>query len=793
MALNTMLQSCPLVILAFVLLLQSLSIPTCRCQTSNSPPQNIETFYPNETSAPVPATQQPEPPPQPQPPPPLPTANVAPKSGSSNGKIAKAVAATAATSIVVCGLIFILVQRCLRARKRKREEISNTASGGDTRVVPQGNVFERIDGNVRGLIVDEDGLDVIYWRKLEGKNSNKNLHKEVLSSPKNKEKEDEEDGRDENQVKKSKSIQEIPLLRGKSSTSHLNVSPEEDEPYRFSPLHSPPPPPPPASASAPVSAPTTSSLPASVGVVIKDVQKPDSPIQPSTPPPPVSPSTPSSTSFAAVPKPNNPAPSPPPPPIPARRNPAPPPPPPSSKTPPAPIEMPAIKQRNSSGKGMPETSNDQVKLKPLHWDKVNTNTADHSMVWDKVDRGSFRVDQDLMEALFGYVATNRRSPKGKTHSAIPSKDASAPSAKTFLLDPRKSQNIAIVLKSLAVSQGEILDALTDGKGLNADTIEKLARVSPTEEEQSLIFQYKGDPARLAAAESFLYNILKAVPSAFKRLNAMLFRLNYDSEIQEIKESLQTIELGCEELKSKGLFVKLLEAVLKAGNRMNAGTTRGNAQAFNLASLRKLSDVKSTNGKTTLLHFVVEEVVRSEGKRVALNRNGSLSSSSGRSSNSNGNYENNAASNELIEREYVTLGLPVVGGISSELSNAKKAAQIDYNNLIGSISALSTRLVGIQELVSLCGNGEGGYFVKEMDYFLGNAEEELKLVKEKQTSVSQLIKKTTQYYQGGASKETAEDNLQLFVIVKDFLGMVDQACIEIARDMQKRNPPKAISG
>ena len=95
-----------------------------------------------------------------------------------------------------------------------------------------------------------------------------------------------------------------------------------------------------------------------------------------------------------------------------------------------------------------------------------------------------------MEALFGYVATNRRSPKGKSHSAIPSKDGSASSAKTFLLDPRKSQNIAIVLKSLAVSQGEILDTLIDGKGLNADTLEKLARVSPTEEEQSLILQYK---------------------------------------------------------------------------------------------------------------------------------------------------------------------------------------------------------------------------------------------------------------------------------------------------------------
>ncbi|XP_027346266.1 formin-like protein 8 isoform X2 [Abrus precatorius] len=733
MALYMMPQSWLLLSLFFV------SILTCHCQINNSP-QNIETFFPNETSAPGPATQQPKPPRPSEPTQKQDQGPVAtPKSTSSNGKIAKAVAATAASTIVLCGLIFFLIQRCLRSRRRK--EITNTASGGDGRVVPQGNVFERIDGNVKGLIVDEDGLDVIYWRKLEGKNSNIDLHKEVASSPKNKEKEDDHHDLEENQVKKSKSIQEIPLLRGKSSTSHLNIPPGDDEPYKITRI-----PPPPSASTLP---PTIPSLP--------------SPAAPPAPPP-----------------------------IPARMSPAPPPPPPSSKSRPASVEMPVIKQRNSSGKGMPDTSSDQVKLKPLHWDKVNTN-ADHSMVWDKVDRGSFRVDQDLMEALFGYVATNRRSPKGKSHSTIPRKDESAPAAKIFLLDPRKSQNIAIILKSLAVSQSNILDALIDGKGLNADTLEKLSRVSPTEEEQSLILEYKGDPERLAAAESFLHRILKAVPSAFKRLNAMLFRLNYDYEIQEIKESLQTIELGCKEMKSKGLFVKLLEAVLKAGNRMNAGTARGNAQAFNLASLRKLSDVKSTNGKTTLLHFVVEEVVRSEGKRIARNHIGNLSRSSSRSSNDNENYESNAASNEQIAREHVTLGLPIVGGISSEFSNVKKAAQIDYSNLVGSISALSTRLVEIQELVSKCGSGEAGYFVKEMGDFIGNAREELKFVRDKQASVMQLIKKTTQYYQGGASKDTAEDSLQLFVIVKDFLGMVDQTCIEIARDMQKRKTPKAISG
>ncbi|KAK8471973.1 hypothetical protein PHAVU_002G077100 [Phaseolus vulgaris] len=654
-----------------------------------------------------------------------------------------------------------------------------------------------MEGNVKGLILDEDGLDVIYWRKLEGKKMpEKGFQREVLDSPK-----DKEDDHEGNPGKRTESIQETPL-RERSSTSHMNIFlPEES----YTIMRIPPPAPPPTvpsssvggSPTQPSSPSFTPSSPKPLSTFFSTIpnitnsatpiappkvpdKKNEAPIPASAPPPPP----------PILDKKNSPQPPPPPPPpIPPRKSPAPPPPPPkasglksSSKPPPNPIERTAG-TTSKQGDTSPE-----VKLKPLHWDKVNTN-LDHSMVWDKIDRGSFRVDDDLMESLFGLIATNRNDSAPKeNNSTSSSRDALAQSSNAFLLDPRKSQNIAIVLKSLTVSRKEIIDALIDGQGLNIETIEKLGRVAPTEEEQSLVLAYEGDPSKLAEAESFLRYILKAVPSAFKRLNALLFRLNYDSDIQEIKEFLQTLEMGCKELRNQGMFVKLLEAVLKAGNRMNAGTQRGNAQAFNLDSLRKLSDVKSTDGKTTLLHFVVEEVVRSEGKRAVLNRNSSLSRSSSMNSNNSGASQNSPSSNEQRQREYITLGLPVVGGISSEFSNVKKAAVTDYKSFVGSISSLSARILKIRELVSECGSDMGGNFGREMNRFLENAEEELRLVREEQTRVMKIVKKTTDYYQGGASNDSV-DNLYLFVIVKDFLGMVDQACIEIARNMQKRKTPK----
>ncbi|CAK7332751.1 unnamed protein product [Dovyalis caffra] len=745
-------------------LLFFLSVIAFSSSISNSP-QNIETFYPFLLSP------SPAPPPAPTPKPSAspnstilgPSAPAPLPSSSSNRNVVKAVAATAASTFVVATLLFFLIQRFVIVPRRKKNGDGADSRRGQAVVpLPHGQ-FSRMEGNVKGLIVDENGLDVLYWRKLEGEDKINSFRKEELR-----------------RKSKSEPIQEIPLLRGKSSTSEKKVLPE-------------------------TTVPTVSYQSIGAETVVKAIEKPNLTSQPSNPPitlspaPPPPPPLPLHSSMAI---PNKQVPVPPPPPtITAKKNHPPPPPPPkpdglaaSSNLPPLHKGFPSKGESAESSPGQGSTAgtgNGQVKLKPLHWDKVNKNTG-QSMVWDKIDGGSFRVDDDLMEALFGFVATNRKSPKTDNKSSSSNNVSSIPPAQIVILDARKSQNMAIVLKSLAISRNELLDTLTDGQGLNADTLEKLMKIAPTEEEESQILEFRGDITRLADAESFLYHLLKAVPSAFSRLNAMLFRSNYDAEILHYKESLQILELGCKELRNRGLFMKLLEAILKAGNRMNAGTSRGNAQAFKLTSLGKLSDVKSIDGKTTLLHFVVEEVVRAEGKRCVLNRNRSLSRNSSQRSNSSVISEN-PASKEDREKEYMMLGLPTVGGLSAEFSNVKKAAQIDYDTFAATCSALAARAREVRAFVSQCAaaNGEEG-FVREMKGFLEAAEEELKGLTKEQRRVMELVKKTTEYYHAGASKDQEAHALQLFAIIKDFLSMVDQVCVEIARNLQRKKTSSSSS-
>ncbi|XVF09205.1 hypothetical protein REPUB_Repub07fG0072000 [Reevesia pubescens] len=678
-------------------------------------------------------------------------------SSSSKGKVVKAIVATSVATTLVIALIvfFIFFKKIARCCSRGKYESSFRR---EAVVIP--DEFKKNGRKVKGLIVDENGTDVLYMTKLDDRRLKSDFTK-VMFNPSYEE--DEEEKRIDTTLersKKSKSQEDFEFL---DVPADVIGDQKEEKPILRTPTLLPPPaldqhPPPPAMTS------------------MKQTTPPPPP--PSTPPPP--PPLPPPPLLTPEAPPNR-----------AQTNPAPPPPPPKAGVPVPLLKPPAAPRGTANNRSRATTSPEnwkgagfgQLKLRPLHWDKVIAN-SDHSMVWDQIKDGSLRFDDELIETLFGYTVANRKSPDSNNISSTSGSSSNTPAAQVFILERRKSQNTAIVLKSLAISRKEIIDALREGQGLSAETLEKLTKIAPTREEEAKILQFNGNPMRLADAESFLYYVLKAIPSAFIRINAMLFRSNYDSEILNLKESLQTLELACKELRSRGLFLKLLEAILKAGNRMNAGTARGNALGFNLSALQKLSDVKSTDGKTTLLHFVVEQVARSEGRRHVINRNHSLGRSNSQRNNVDVNSDNLMP--EEKDREYLMLGLPALGALGSEFNNVKTAATVEYESFINMCSNLTSRVAEIKQLVIFCGNSEKTGFAVEMKGFLEECEAELKVVREEQIRVMELVKRTTEYYQAGASKERGANPLQLFVIVKDFLDMVDRVRADITRKLQRTN-------
>ncbi|KAL4554922.1 hypothetical protein LXL04_037531 [Taraxacum kok-saghyz] len=482
----------------------------------------------------------------------------------------------------------------------------------------------------------------------------------------------------------------------------------------------------------------------------------------------------------------------PPPPPPLKQGPRPPPPPVGGgKGPPRPPGVGFKGSRPSPGDIDGDDSN-KAKLKPFFWDKVMAS-PDQAMVWHQIRAGSFQFNEEMIENLFGYNEKNKTGNK---------KSSQDPSSKMVqLIDGKKAQNLSILLKALNVTTNEVCDALKEGNELPLELIQTLIKMAPTNEEEMKLRLYDGDLSRLGAAEKFLKRLVE-IPFAYKRLDSLLFMCTLQEEQDFVKESFQTLEAACKELRKSRLFLKLLEAVLKTGNRMNDGTFRGSAQAFKLDTLLKLSDVKGMDGKTTLLHFVVLEIIRAEGIRAAKSDN---------------LLEEAASSSQDTDEYYRNVGLQEVARLCGELEDVKKAATIDSDGMTSTVSKfghalqtarefLNTDLKNLQENKKYKdknnddddgdGDGDGDdddddddddEFPEILSGFVESAEKDIMWMLEEEKRIMALVKKTADYFHGQAGKD---EGLRLFVIVRDFLLILDKVCKEI-KETPLKPPPKPV--
>ncbi|XP_061365569.1 formin-like protein 6 [Gastrolobium bilobum] len=400
------------------------------------------------------------------------------------------------------------------------------------------------------------------------------------------------------------------------------------------------------------------------------------------------------------------------------------------------------------------------KLKALHWDKVRA-TSDRATVWDQLKSSSFQLNEDMMETLFGCNSTNSAPKEAVTRkSVLPTVEK-----ENRVLDPKKSQNIAILLRALNVTRDEVSEALLDGnpEGLGAELLETLVKMAPTKEEEIKLKKYDGDLSKLGSAERFLKAVLD-VPLAFKRVEAMLYRANFETEVKYLRKSFQTLEAASEELKNSRLFLKLLEAVLRTGNRMNVGTNRGDAKSFKLDTLLKLVDIKATDGKTTLLHFVVQEIIRSEDTGCE---------------SANENVQNQTNS-QFNDDEFTKKGLQVVAGLSRDLGNVKKAAGMDLDVLSSYVSKLEMGLDKVRLVLQYEKPDMQGNFFNSTKIFLKDAEKKIDWIKADERKALFLVKEVTEYFHGDTAKEEAHP-FRVFMVVRDFLNILDQVCKEVMQD------------
>lgn len=78
-----------------------------------------------------------------------------------------------------------------------------------------------------------------------------------------------------------------------------------------------------------------------------------------------------------------------------------------------------------------------------------------------------------------------------------------------------------------------------------------------------------------------------VPRLRPRLNAILFKLQFSEQVENIKPEIVSVTAACEELRKSQNFSSLLEITLLVGNYMNAGSRNAGAFGFNISFLCKV--------------------------------------------------------------------------------------------------------------------------------------------------------------------------------------------------------------
>ena len=103
--------------------------------------------------------------------------------------------------------------------------------------------------------------------------------------------------------------------------------------------------------------------------------------------------------------------------------------------------------------------------------------------------------------------------------------------------------LLVSVMSFSSYETYFLLATGNPEGFGTELLETLVKMAPTKEEEIKLREYCGDGSKLGTAERFLKAVLE-VPFAFRRVEAMLYRANFDSEVKYLRKSFQTLEVIC---------------------------------------------------------------------------------------------------------------------------------------------------------------------------------------------------------------------------------------------------------
>uniref|UniRef100_A0A8C8ABX9 Protein diaphanous homolog 2 n=1 Tax=Otus sunia TaxID=257818 RepID=A0A8C8ABX9_9STRI len=248
----------------------------------------------------------------------------------------------------------------------------------------------------------------------------------------------------------------------------------------------------------------------------------------------------------------------------------------------------------------------EVSMKRINWSKIEPQEIAENSFWVKAEEDKFE-DPELFAKLALTFGTQMKAKKAVEESEEKKTVQSKKKIKELrILDGKTAQNLSIFLGSFRLPYEEIKSIIleVDEEKLSESLIQNLVKNLPEQKELNALAELKDEYNDLAEPEQFGV-VMSSVKMLRSRLNGILFRLMFEEHVNNIKPDIMAVTMACEELKKSESFSKLLELVLFLGNYMNSGSRNAQSLGFNISFLCKIRDTKSSDQKTTLLHFLAE--------------------------------------------------------------------------------------------------------------------------------------------------------------------------------------------
>ncbi|XP_057205099.1 protein diaphanous homolog 1 [Triplophysa rosa] len=377
----------------------------------------------------------------------------------------------------------------------------------------------------------------------------------------------------------------------------------------------------------------------------------------------------------------------------------------------------------------------EVQLKRANWSKIAAEDLSENSFWVKTKEDRFE-NKELLAKLTLTFSTQTKTKKDQD-TTDEKKSAQKKKVKELkVLDGKSSQNLSIFLGSNRLPYEEMKNVILEVNEnvLTENIVQSLLKLLPEQEQLNTLSELKDEYEELAESEQFGV-VISSVKRLKPRLSSILFKLQFDEQVNNIKPDVVAVTAACEELRQSESFAKLLEITLLLGNYMNAGSRNAKAFGFSISYLCKLRDTKSADQKQTLLHFLAETCLEQH---------------------------------------------PEVMTFTEELIHVEKASKVSMENLQKNLDHMEKQIKNLEKDIETFPppQSDKDKFVEKMTSFVSTAREQYEKLDLMRENMEKQYEDLAKYFVFDPKKMTSEE---FFGDLNNFRNMFQQA----VKENQKR--------